>query len=146
MAIPTALDTLIELATTATDDAAKRLGRATRVAEEARSKLAMLAQYHEDYAARFQASLMAGLSPMGYRNFQSFMGKLDTAIGGQQQIVADADRRILDERKAWQESERKRMSYDTLATRAQNIALHKESKREQKTTDEQAARLLFYKR
>lgn len=146
MAHPTALETLIELATTATDEAAKRLGRATRAAEEARGKLVMLQQYHEDYAARFQASMMAGLTPMGYRNFQSFMEKLDTAIAGQQQIVDDADKRIIIERKGWQDSERKRISYDTLATRAQKAELAKENKRDQKATDEQAARILLYKR
>ena len=146
MAHPSALETLIELATTATDEAAKRLGRATRVAEEARGKLVMLQQYNEDYAARFQASMKVGLTPMGYRNFQSFMDKLDTAIAGQQKVVNDADQRILTERSAWQESERKRISYDTLVTRARNAEQLKETKRDQKATDEQAARILLYKR
>ncbi|MBC7502526.1 MAG: flagellar export protein FliJ [Herminiimonas sp.] len=146
MAHPSALETLIELATTATDEAAKRLGRATRAAEEARGKLVMLQQYNEDYAARFQASMKVGLTPMGYRNFQSFMDKLDTAIAGQQKVVNDADQRILTERSAWQESERKRISYDTLVTRARNAEQLKETKRDQKATDEQAARILLYKR
>lgn len=146
MSKTSALDTLIDLATTATDDAAKRLGLAIRAGEEAHSKLALLHQYRDDYAARFQASLAAGLTPMAYRNFQVFIDKLDAAITGQQQIVADAEKRIMNERTAWQESERKRMSYGTLADRAEKAALREDNKRGQKMMDEHAARQAFYKR
>ncbi len=141
-----ALDTLIDLATTATDEAAKRLGNAIRAGEEAQNKLNMLSQYREDYAARFQSSLSKGMSPADYRNFQLFMQKLDTAIAGQEQILATAQRRIAQEQTAWRESERKRISFDTLATRAENELLRKEDKRLQKAMDEHAARQAFYKR
>lgn len=146
MAITSAIDTLIELATTETDEAAQRLGRAIRAGDENEKKLTLLLQYRDDYAARFQASMAAGLTPMGYRNFQLFMEKLDQAISGQEQVVREAHRRIGEDRSAWQASERKRMSYDTLANRALKEAQRKESKRDQKQTDEHAARQLLYKR
>jgi flagellar protein FliJ len=146
MAQPSALDTLIELASTATDEAAKRLGQAIRVKEEAESKLSLLQQYRDDYAARFQSELAAGLTAQGYRNFQQFLGKLDQAIKGQQQVIANAEARVDRERNAWQESERRRISYDTLATRAEKAAQHKQNKRDQKSMDEHAARQLLYKR
>jgi flagellar FliJ protein len=53
MATPSALDTLIELATKETDEATKRLGRAIRVSEEAQQKLGILQQYR-DVTPRFQ--------------------------------------------------------------------------------------------
>lgn len=146
MAITSAIDTLIELATTETDEAAQRLGRAIRAGDENEKKLTLLLQYRDDYAARFQTSMAAGLTPMGYRNFQLFMEKLDQAISGQEQVVREAHRRIGEDRSAWQASERKRMSYDTLANRALKEAQRKESKRDQKQTDEHAARQLLYKR
>lgn len=146
MATPSALDTLIELATQQTDEAARRLGRAIRNGEDAEQKLQLLLQYRDDYMARFQATLQAGLSASSYRNFQHFIDKLDEAIKGQQRVVQDAQRRVSRERGAWQESERKRMSYDTLATRAERARQLKEARREQKQTDEYAARLLFNKR
>lgn len=146
MALPSALDTLIELATKQTDEAAKRLGRAIRTEEEAAQKLQLLLQYRDDYLDRFQANLQAGLSASGYRNFQLFLGKLDEAIKGQQRIVQDTQRRVSNERGAWQDSERKRMSYDTLATRASRALQLKETRRDQKQTDEFAARQLLYKR
>ncbi len=146
MAILSALNTLIDLAIKDSDDAAKKLGEAIRAAEETEKKLTLLLGYRDEYAARFQTSLETGLTAMDYRNFQLFIGKLDTAIAGQQVVVLDAKRQIDSERKAWQDCERKRLSYDTLATRAEKERLHKENKRDQKQTDEHAARSAQYKR
>ncbi len=146
MATNSALDTLIDLATNQTDEAAKRLGKAIRACEDTEQKLALLLQYRDDYEARFKAGLSAGISAAGYRNFQMFLDKLDTAIAGQQQIVKDAQRRISEERGVWQSCERKRMSYDTLATRAQQVEERKANKRDQKLMDEYATRQANYKR
>jgi flagellar protein FliJ len=146
MAINPALETLIELATSQTDDAAKRLGLAIRACEDTEQKLTMLLQYREEYEARFQASLASGVTAAGYRNFQLFLDKLDTAIAGQQKIVNDAKRRIVDERTQWQSCERKRMSYDTLATRMQKAEERKANKLDQKLMDEFATRQSNYKR
>lgn len=146
MATNSALETLIELATSQTDEAAKRLGRAIRACEDTEQKLTLLLQYRDDYDARFKAGMTAGITAAGYRNFQLFMEKLDTAIAGQQQIVNDAKRRIQEERSQWQSCERKRMSYDTLATRAQQVEQRKENKRDQKLMDEHATRQANYKR
>jgi len=90
MATSSALDTLIDLATTQTEEAAKNLGRAIRACDDTEQKLALLMQYREDYASRFQANLTTGLSAAQYRNFQLFMIKLDAAIDGQQKIVIEA--------------------------------------------------------
>jgi flagellar protein FliJ len=146
MADISALTTLIELATKDVDEAAKRLGRAVRAVDDARQKLTLLSDYRDDYASRFQVTMTNGFTPMAYRNFQGFMDKLDQAIKGQQQLVRDAEWRVEQERGAWRESERKRISYDALASRAKSAADQKIARREQKQTDEQAARKLLYKR
>jgi len=146
MATPSALDTLIELATKETDDATKRLGRAIRVSEEAQQKLVILQQYRDDYAARFQETLTNGLTALAYRNFQLFLEKIDNAIDGQVNVVQSSQQRVAEARAAWQACERKRMSYDTLATRARDQEMRKENKRDQKSMDEHAARISFYKR
>jgi flagellar FliJ protein len=103
-------------------------------------------QYRDDYEARLRTGMANGMTAMGYRNFQLFLEKLDTAIAGQQQIVDTAKRRIVEERSAWQSSERKRMSYGTLAARKEAVELRKENKRDQKLMDEYANRLANYKR
>jgi flagellar FliJ protein len=146
MADISALTTLIELATKDVDEAAKRLGRAVRAVEEAQQKLTLLSGYRDDYASRFQVTMTTGFTPMAYRNFQGFMDKLDHAITGQQQVVRDAEWRVEQERNAWRESERKRISYDALCSRVRKAEDLRVARREQKQTDEQAARKLLYKR
>lgn len=146
MANPSTITTLIELATQDSDAAAKRLGVMLRAGEETEQKLALLLQYRDDYAARCQTGLSTGLTAMGYQNFRVFLDKLESAIAGQREIVREAQRRIGEARTAWQASERKRMSYGTLATRAFQEAQRHEMRRDQKQTDEHAARQSFYKR
>ena len=146
MASSSALETLIELATSATDEAAKRLGHAIRATDKAEKKLALLQQYRDDYTARFQAKMGQGVSPMTYRNFQAFIEKLDAAIVGQQQLVQEAENGVVREKGAWQANERKRMSYDTLASRALKEEQQRDNKRDQKLNDEHAARQGQFKR
>src|SRR5438445_12499332 len=110
------INTLIELASKESDEAAKKLGVAIRFSQDSEQKLTLLQDYREEYATRFQSDLSKGLSAMGYRNFQFFLEKLDNAITGQQEVIADAKRRVVAEREKWQASERKRMSYGRLAS------------------------------
>ena len=48
-----ALETLIELAQTRTDDAARRLGALNAKGMDMQTKLALLMQYSDEYRARF---------------------------------------------------------------------------------------------
>jgi len=146
MATDSAIHTLIELAAKECDKAAQNLGHAIRTADETEKKLALLLQYRDDYAARFQASQAEGLTISGYRNFQNFLDKLDQAITGQQQVGRESQKRVEESKKAWQAAEHKKMSYDTLAERKRKEAQRKESKRDQKQMDEYAARQSLNKR
>ena len=146
MATRSALDTLIELAQRDSDDAAKRLGAALAAAEETEQKLQMLLNYRDDYAMRLDAAQVAGITPLAYRNFVAFIGKLDNAINGQREVVKHAHHKSAIEKTAWQASERKRLSYRTLSERAAAETLRVENKRDQKAMDEHAARQAYYKR
>ncbi|TFW30188.1 flagellar export protein FliJ [Massilia arenosa] len=146
MAQTSALDTLLDLAQRATDDAAKRLGAALQAVEDAKQKAQMLDGYRDDYAAKLDMAQQNGITPQAYQNFIAFMAKLDAAIKGQREIVKHAEARAAMEKKAWQECERKRLSYRTLSTRAAEQALKLENKRDQKLMDEHAARQAYYRR
>ena len=145
MAHKSPLETLIELAQKDTEAAAKHLGKAIRAQEETQSKLTMLLQYRDDYDANFQQRAAAGLSASQYGNFLSFLGKLDEAVSGQKKVISDAVKKVEFAKSSWQQCEKKRLSYRTLDERAKSVQLHKEAKREQKQTDEFAARSYFYK-
>ncbi|GAB3451112.1 flagellar export protein FliJ [Massilia solisilvae] len=146
MANPSALDTLTDLAQRESDEAAKRVGAARRTVEEAQQKLQMLLGYRDEYAQRLDAVQMAGITPHAYHNFVAFVGKLDHAIAGQQEVLRHAEARTALEQKAWQQCERKRLSYRTLSERAAREALRVENKRDQKLMDDHAARTVYYKR
>lgn len=134
------MNTLIELATEEVSEAAVRLGHAVKAATEAEEKLTLLMQYQDDYAARFQADREAGMTAKDYRNYTNFIEKLDQAIKGQQMVVQDARRQTERKKAEWQECERKRASYETLATRTKKAIQKKEDRKEQKETDEFANR------
>jgi flagellar FliJ protein len=146
MATTSALETLIDLAQRASDDCARRLGIARKALEEAQQKLQMLHGYRDEYAQRLESAQMAGITPLAYHNFVAFVAKLDTAISGQRDVLRHAEARVTMEQKAWQESERKRLSYRTLTERAAAQALKVENKRDQKQMDDHAARSAYYKR
>jgi len=146
MANNSALLTLIELAEKQTDEAAKALGKALRAHQESEQQLALLEQYRQDYAVRFQTSAAQGLSPSQYRNFVGFLNKLDEAILGQSNVVKDSEYRAGLARSEWQQQEKKRLSYNTLQQRAEQVQAQKDNKREQKQTDEMAARSFFNRR
>ncbi|WP_432380123.1 flagellar export protein FliJ [Duganella sp. P38] len=146
MASKAQLETLMDLAQRETDDAAKRLGASLKQVEEAKQKHEMLVGFQEEYIKKFEAAQAAGITPMAYRNFVAFIEKLDTAVKGQLDMIKHAEYRSEQEKKAWQASERKRMSYSTLNDRADAAALKLENKRDQKAMDEHAARGAYYKR
>ena len=140
MANASALETLIDLAQRESDDRAKRLGVALKAVEDGEQKLQMLMGYRDDYANRLDAAQMAGITPFAYQNFVAFLGKLEQALDGQREVLKHARVKAEMERKGWQESERKRLSYRTLNERAAQQALAIESKRDQKMMDDHAAR------
>ena len=140
MANSSALETLIDLAQRESDACAKRLGAALKAVEDAEQKLVMLTGYRQDYADKLDGAQMNGITPFAYANFTAFMGKLDNAINGQREVIKHAQYKADTERRAWQESERKRLSYRTLNERAAREALAIEEKRDQKMMDDHAAR------
>ena len=146
MANTSALETLIDLAQRESDACAKRLGAALKAVEEGEQKLEMLNGYRDDYARQLDAAQMAGITPFAYHNFVAFLGKLENAINGQRDVIKHARYKADMEKKAWQESERKRLSYRTLTERAALEAMKIENKRDQKMMDDHAARTARHQR
>ncbi len=78
------LQTLLDLAQDRTDKAAKELQSLKVRWNEAEEKLKQLVAYRESYRARMRESAAGGTTAFALRDFQLFMGKLDTAIRLQQ--------------------------------------------------------------
>ena len=76
-----------------------------------------------------------------YQNFQNFFGKLDQAIAGQQDVLDAANQQVKVHQQLWQESQRKKLSYDVLLQRSDKRELQVEQKKDQKMMDEFAMRI-----
>lgn len=135
-----ALDVLIRLADESRDAAAGSLGAAVGAAQTAEQKLELLRQYRDEYAARFQADVSTGLTASGFCNFRAFIDKIDTAIDGQRDLLQKAAGDIDVARDAWREAARRQKSFATLATRGDRQAQTRESRLQQKQSDEHAGR------
>ena len=134
-----ALDTLLELAQTRTDDAARRLGALNTQGVDMETKLALLTEYWNEYSARFQISMQQGITAADWRNYQEFLNKLDAAIVQQREVVAATRQRVEAGQVAWQSAKRTLKSYDTLAQRQAGAEMLRMARHEQKETDERAS-------
>lgn len=134
------LTILIELAQSKTDEAAKRLGQLQNAHTSAADKLQMLVEYRQEYLDQMQQQMRGGLSAAQLRNFQNFIATLDGAIAQQRALMLQADGRLAHGRTDWQYTKRRLSSFDTLADRANQQDLLILSKRDQRDSDERAAR------
>jgi flagellar FliJ protein len=134
-----ALDTLLELAQTRTDDAARRLGALNTQGVDMETKLALLTEYWNEYSARFQISMQQGITAADWRNYQEFLNKLDDAIVQQREVLAATRQRVEAGQVAWQSAKRTLKSYDTLAQRQAGAEMLRMARHEQKETDERAS-------
>ncbi|MEJ8811103.1 flagellar export protein FliJ [Variovorax ureilyticus] len=137
------LEMLTDLARTQTDESAKRLGLLQSAQLTASQKLEMLMKYRQDYALQLQALMSEGLATAKLRNYQAFLVTLDGAIDQQRAIVAQAMTRLDRGRDDWRNNKRRLNSFDTLAERVRRQELMAQAKREQRESDERAARKFF---
>src|SRR6187455_2996805 len=131
-----ALETLIELAQTRTDDAARRLGTLNAKDMDMQAKLALLTQYSDEYRARFQTLAQQGLTASDWRNYQAFLNKLDEAIAQQLEALKLMHQRVAAGETDWRSAKRVLNSYDTLARRQTRAEAVRAAKLEQRETDE----------
>lgn len=135
------LKMLQEIAAKEVDMAAEALAKSIKFAEEAKAKQDMLSGYRQDYVNNLNKILVEGMGTEAYQNFYQFFSKLDQAISGQQQAVDIANQKVQVNRQLWQESQRKKLSYEVLLKRSDKRELKVEQKKDQKMMDEYATRI-----
>lgn len=140
------LKMLSEIAVKEVELATEALARAMKAADEAQSKHDMLIDYRKGYLDNMNKSLSVGMGAEAYQNFQNFLKKLDQAISGQQEVVELAKQQVKVHRELWQESQKKKLSYDVLIDRSDKRAHQVEQKKDQKMMDEFATRISRTKR
>lgn len=131
---------LIELTQTKTDDSTRRLGQLQSAQTSAQEKLNMLMEYRHEYCVRMQAQMQDGIPATQWQNFQHFITTLDGAIEQQRTVVAQALTRLAQGRADWQHQKRRLNSFGTLAERVRQQQAVVLNRREQRDSDEHAAR------
>jgi flagellar protein FliJ len=134
------LATLTELARTQKEEAARRLGALQSAQVSAHQKLDLLLQYRQDYSHQLQMLMESGLPASQWRNYRNFLSTLDGAIEQQRAITVQAALRLDHGRGDWQHHARRLNSFDTLADRLRRQEAMVQAKREQRDSDERAAR------
>lgn len=140
MASQTPLQPLLDLMQSRVDEATRQLGRLIASEQDAKRKLALLSDYRDEYAGRFNAAAKNGLSPHEWRNYQEFLARLDEAIVHQRQAVVASEQNVAVGQKNWQEQRNHHRAIDTLAQRRHDEAVSRENRKEQKMLDEIAAK------
>lgn len=131
---------LTELAEKQVSLATEALAHAMRAEREAQSKHDVLDGYRQDYVSNLNRLLQTGMTRETHLNYQNFIAKLDDAIKGQLDVIAAAAHEVQLKRALWQESQRKKLSYEVLSNRSEQRELKVEQKRDQKLMDEFAMR------
>lgn len=140
MSKPFSLQILLDLSREKADEATRTLGALIAEEQGARERLQLLESYRAEYLEKFRAAQSSGLSPQAWQNFQSFLARLDEAVGQQLKIVTQANQKTTHSQHAWIEENRQVKALDTLAQRHQHKLQHAENRAEQKLLDEFSAR------
>src|SRR5574340_394548 len=137
---PFPLHPLLELTQARMDEAARRLGQLLASEQEIEQTLEMLLQYRDDYERRFREAAQNGMNRDEWRNFQSFLGRLDEAVDQQRQRVMQSKELTAAGQKAWIDQRTRAKAFDTLSERHRADAARAEAKAQQRAQDEQAAK------
>ncbi|MEQ6887218.1 flagellar export protein FliJ [Halomonas sp. CS7] len=132
----TSLDTLVELAREARDQAGQNLAGEQRTSSQVRQQLDSLHRYRQEYADKLNAAMRDGIDPATMRNYQQFLASLDDALVRARQALAAQQQRVERTRQHWQQQQQRLSSYDTLAERREAVRRRDEQRREQHVSDD----------
>lgn len=134
------LQPLLDLAQTRTDEAARKLGELIASERSVEQKLKLLEDYRQEYNERFMQAVREGIGPDAWRNYTAFLGRLDDAVAVQRKAVEQSRQQTAQGQQHWLAQRNRLKAFDTLSQRHQAGVARSEAKREQKLTDEHAAR------
>lgn len=134
------LHLLLEREEAERDEAMRRLQHAEDEARRAQSQADMLLAYRDDYRQRWQQQFARGGSVSLVQCYQGFMARLDQAIAQQEQQVQRRREAVDACRSALSAQQVRVASVRKLIERRERDQQQRAARRDQKSTDESAAR------
>lgn len=121
-------------------DRARELGAAQQRVADAEARLAELRAYQGEYVKAFRQRASEGTGIRKLRDFQAFLARLDAALRQQEQIVTTAREQAAGSRRDWQGAARQVKAVQSVVDRWHVAETRAGERRDQKDTDERAAR------
>ncbi len=140
MSKPFTLQPLLDLSQERLDTATRQLGELIAKEQEGVRKLELLNDYRAEYAARFQDAARNGLTPDAWRNYSSFISRIDDAISAQSIQLSQSKQRTAAGQQAWVTQRNKVKAFDTLQQRHNTEQIKQAARQEQKQLDEHSAK------
>lgn len=113
--------------------------------EEARRRLQELEGFRQEYCDRLKHSVAGGMHIHLMRDYHAFLAKIEQAIRHQTELVSEAHGRWESAHKHWLAERQKVEAYEVLAKRHRQRELHREERRDQRLTDEHAAKAVLHR-
>jgi flagellar FliJ protein len=120
--------------------AAAALGESLKRREAARQRLDELRAYLADYLERFSGAARDGLSSGQILEYQVFIGKLETAIAQQEEIVAQSQRACDSSKAQWRGRYTRSKAMENAVGRMHEEERKDQDRMEQSEADERAQR------
>lgn len=130
------LDTLIDLARDARDNAGQQLAGARRTTRQIQAQVQQLLGYRKEYAARLDKLMLAGMDMLTLREYQGFLASIDHAISRARVELETQQQHVSRQQQQWQQKQQRLASFDTLAARRASEAQLQEERRERRQQDE----------
>jgi flagellar FliJ protein len=135
------LDTLIEQTRELLNDASSKLAETRKDEKKTRDFLQSLLGYRVDYTLEMQRQMAVGMDAMTVANYRAFLTTLDDAIDQANSTVKSLVQKIDAQQANWQDQYMKINAYETLIDRREKNLKIKESRIEQRQTDETSSQM-----
>lgn len=134
------LQPLLDLSRVRLDEAARKLGELIAGEQEASQRHGLLVQYREEYYSRFLEAAKNGIGPGEWNNYINFLARIDAAIAPAAQSVTSSQQQTRKGQQDWMGKQGRVKAFDTLADRHRSKIADQEQRKEQRVSDEHAAR------
>jgi flagellar FliJ protein len=128
------IDKVVSLAASEERRFGELTGRSQQALNEQLRRLGELNAYRQGYAAKRPRP--SGVTAAHWQDYQNFLGRLDTAVSSQQQIIRDCEQNLEVHRNRWLQKRQKLESLERVLEKSRQQDAAYEARLEQKTLDD----------
>jgi flagellar FliJ protein len=135
------LDTLVELTQKHLGEAGVRLAESRKSEQRSKDFMNTLLGYRTDYTMEMQRQMSVGMDAMTVSTYRAFLTTLDNAIDQAQIEIKKLGNIVIADQENWQDQHMKINAYETLIDRRVKVLKVKESRIDQRQTDELSSQM-----